>query len=42
MVKNTFSVPGARKPDHLIYDNNCNALKEVESCQDTWCVGVLT
>jgi hypothetical protein len=31
MVKKTFLVPGARKPEHLIYDSNCNALKEVES-----------
>ena len=31
MVKKTFLVPGAQKLEHLIYDSNCNALKEVES-----------
>jgi hypothetical protein len=40
MVKKTFSVPGARKPEHLIYDSNCNALKEVEARNDDWFVGV--
>jgi hypothetical protein len=40
MVKKTFSVPGARKPEHLIYNSNCNALKEVESRHDTWFIGV--
>lgn len=28
-----FSLPRARKPHHLIYDSNCNALREVESRQ---------
>jgi hypothetical protein len=40
MVKKTFSVPGARKPEHLIYDSDCNALKEVEARHDDWFVGV--
>jgi hypothetical protein len=40
MVKMTFSVPGARKPEHMIYDSNCSALKEVEACDDTWFKGV--
>lgn len=35
-VKVTFSVPGARKPQHLIYDSNCNALKEVEAQKNTY------
>jgi hypothetical protein len=40
MVKKTFSVPGARKPEHLIYDSNCNALREVEARGDVWFDGV--
>jgi hypothetical protein len=40
MVKKTFSVPGARKPEHLIYDSNCNALKEVEAHCDAWFTSV--
>lgn len=31
MFEKTFSLPRARKPQHLIYDSNCNALREVES-----------
>ncbi|KAG1823236.1 hypothetical protein EV424DRAFT_1538567 [Suillus variegatus] len=31
MVKKMFSLPRACKPQHLIYDSNCNALREVES-----------
>jgi hypothetical protein len=31
MVEKMFSLPRARKPQHLIYDSNCNALREVES-----------
>jgi hypothetical protein len=40
MVKKTFSVPGSRKPEHLIYDSNCNTLKEVEARHDDWFTGV--
>jgi hypothetical protein len=40
MVKKTFSVPGARKPKHMIYNSNCNALKEVEALDDTWFEGI--
>ena len=40
MVKKMFSVPGSHKPEHLIYNSNCNALKEVESWGDRWFVGV--
>jgi hypothetical protein len=36
MIKTTFSVPGAQKPEHVMYDSNCNALREVQSCQDRW------
>ncbi|KAJ6456275.1 hypothetical protein C8R47DRAFT_996346 [Mycena vitilis] len=28
-VKNAFSVPGAHKPDHFIYDTNCDAKQQV-------------
>ncbi|KAG1855594.1 hypothetical protein F4604DRAFT_1659927 [Suillus subluteus] len=31
LFEKTFSLPQARKPQHLIYDSNCNALREVES-----------
>lgn len=40
MVKKTFSVPGSRKPEHLIYDSNCLALKEVNARLDSWFTGV--
>ncbi|KAG1752713.1 uncharacterized protein EDB91DRAFT_1234687 [Suillus paluster] len=36
MVKTTFSLPGAQKPEHIMYDSNCNALHEVQSRNDTW------
>ncbi|KAJ7090836.1 hypothetical protein B0H15DRAFT_948600 [Mycena belliarum] len=36
-VKNTFSVPGAHKPDHFIYDTNCDAKQQVmKEPRDTW------
>lgn len=46
-VKNAFSVPGAQKPEHLIYDTNCDARQQAESrgdpffkdmgmCVDVW------
>ncbi|KAG2741488.1 hypothetical protein P692DRAFT_201726600 [Suillus brevipes Sb2] len=31
LVEKIFSLPRARKPQHMIYDSNCNALREVES-----------
>ncbi|KAG1786126.1 uncharacterized protein HD556DRAFT_1449981 [Suillus plorans] len=31
LFEKTFSLPRARKPQHLIYNSNCNALREVES-----------
>ncbi|KAG2031375.1 hypothetical protein BDR03DRAFT_936378 [Suillus americanus] len=36
MVKTTFSLPGAQKPEHIMYDSNCNALREVQSRNNTW------
>jgi hypothetical protein len=47
MVKNAFSVPGAEKPEHLIYDSNCDAkqqamawgdefFKDMGMCVDVW------
>jgi hypothetical protein len=30
-VKNAFSVPGAHKPEHLIYDTNCDAKQQAQS-----------
>ncbi|KAG1838382.1 hypothetical protein DFJ58DRAFT_733873 [Suillus subalutaceus] len=36
MVKTMFSLPGAQKPEHIMYDSNCNALREVQSRNDTW------
>ncbi|KAJ3524994.1 hypothetical protein NMY22_g10758 [Coprinellus aureogranulatus] len=45
MQKNTFSVPGSRKPDHSFYDTNCLAAQQAESdpwfndvgmCVDVW------
>jgi hypothetical protein len=29
MIEQLYSLPRARKPQHLIYDSNCNALREV-------------
>ncbi|KAG1838440.1 hypothetical protein DFJ58DRAFT_733816 [Suillus subalutaceus] len=31
MIKKMFTLPCACKPQHMIYDSNCNALREVES-----------
>ena len=31
LVEQLYSLPRARKPEHLIYDSNCNALREVTS-----------
>jgi hypothetical protein len=47
MVKNAFSVPGAQKPEHLIYDSNCDAkqqamvsndpyFRDMGMCVDVW------
>ncbi|KAN0075257.1 hypothetical protein V8E55_011280 [Tylopilus felleus] len=30
-IEQLYSLPQARKPEHLIYDSNCNALREVMS-----------
>ncbi|KAJ7325741.1 hypothetical protein DFH08DRAFT_816820 [Mycena albidolilacea] len=35
-VKNAFSVPGAHKPDHFIYDTNCDAKQQVMKDKDLW------
>lgn len=35
-MKNTFSVPGAHKPEHLIYDTNCDAKQQVMATGDTF------
>ncbi|KIJ19463.1 hypothetical protein PAXINDRAFT_161114 [Paxillus involutus ATCC 200175] len=31
MIEQLYSLPWARKPEHLIYDSNCNVLWEVQS-----------
>ena len=45
MLKNAFSVPGARKPEHVFYDTNCDARQQAENdpwfkdigmCVDVW------
>ncbi|KAF8168760.1 hypothetical protein BJ912DRAFT_1025727 [Pholiota molesta] len=45
MIKNAFSVPGARKPEHIFYDTNCDARQQAENdpwfadigmCVDVW------
>ena len=30
MVRNTFFVPGAQKPEHIFYDTNCDARQQAE------------
>jgi len=30
MVQNAFSIPGAKKPEHIFYDTNCLARKQAE------------
>ncbi|KAJ6492700.1 hypothetical protein C8R47DRAFT_1269993 [Mycena vitilis] len=36
-VKNAFSVPGAHKPDHFVYDTNCDAKQQVmKEPRDDW------
>ena len=34
MVKNAFSVPGAQKPEHLIYDSTCDAKQQAMASGD--------
>lgn len=34
MVNNAFSVPGARKPEHVIYDTNCDAKQQAMASGD--------
>jgi hypothetical protein len=34
MVKNAFSIPGVQKPEHLIYDSNCDAKQQVMASRD--------
>lgn len=34
MVKNAFSVPGAQKPEHVIYDTNCDAKQQAMASSD--------
>ncbi|KAG1724048.1 uncharacterized protein EDB91DRAFT_1087613 [Suillus paluster] len=40
LIKQIYSLPCARKPQHLIYDSNCNALHEVTSHQIKFFDGV--
>ena len=34
MLKNAFSVPGAKKPEHVFYDTNCDARQQAK--KDPW------
>ena len=45
MLENAFSVPGAKKPEHIFYDTNCLARQQAEKnpwfegigmCVDVW------
>ena len=46
MVQNAFSIPGAKKPEHIFYDTNCLARQQAEKsfpwfkgigmCVDVW------
>ncbi|KAJ3497491.1 hypothetical protein NLJ89_g10345 [Agrocybe chaxingu] len=38
MVENAFSVPGARKPEHIFYDTNCLARQQAEG--NPWFTGI--
>lgn len=40
MIQQLYSLPRARKPQHLIYDSNCNALREVLSRRLTFFEGM--
>ena len=33
MLMTLFSIPGARKPNHVFYDSNCNTLRELLAMQ---------
>jgi hypothetical protein len=35
-VQKAFSVPGAHKPEHLIYDTNCDAKQQVNAHPEQW------
>ncbi|KAJ7190272.1 hypothetical protein GGX14DRAFT_579985 [Mycena pura] len=35
-VEKAFSVQGAHKPEHLVYDSNCNAKQQVLAHEDHW------
>ncbi|KAF7323566.1 hypothetical protein MKEN_00576900 [Mycena kentingensis (nom. inval.)] len=35
-VQTVFSVPGACKPEHLVYDTNCDAKQQVEANKQQW------
>jgi hypothetical protein len=35
-VKRVFSVPNSQKPDHLVYDTNCDAKQQVLKLNDPW------
>ncbi|KAF7307966.1 hypothetical protein MKEN_01158100 [Mycena kentingensis (nom. inval.)] len=36
MVQASFSVPGAVKPEHFIYDSNCDASQQVQAHPEQW------
>ncbi|EDR05355.1 uncharacterized protein LACBIDRAFT_329773 [Laccaria bicolor S238N-H82] len=36
MLKNTFSIPGASKPEHIFYDTNCDAKQQADASGDPW------
>jgi hypothetical protein len=38
MLKNAFSVPGSRKPEHIFYDTNCLARQQAD--KDPWFDGI--
>ncbi|PPQ88323.1 hypothetical protein CVT25_012448 [Psilocybe cyanescens] len=38
MLKNAFSVPGAQKPEHIMYNTNCLAWQQAEN--DPWFNGI--
>ncbi|KAG2152954.1 hypothetical protein DEU56DRAFT_850012, partial [Suillus clintonianus] len=40
LIEQIYSLPRARKPQHLIYNSNCNALREVRSRQIKFFDGV--
>ncbi|EDQ99871.1 uncharacterized protein LACBIDRAFT_334609 [Laccaria bicolor S238N-H82] len=36
MLKNTFSIPGASKPEHIFYNTNCDAKQQADTSGDPW------